>query len=114
MYPEQAIAFTGASGRFYISNPMGVRKYGFTCYKTPEMRFADWIGPVAEGEAYDDAEAVPQKTETWQVISPEGKQLITCAEDGTTGETNLTAITGLLIEKHGFELVTITRCTTTN
>lgn len=115
MYPEQAISFTGASGKFYISNPMGVKMYGFTCYSSPEMKLKNWLGSVPENEAYKDAEEVPQKTETWRVESPDGVRVIECQEDGTTGETNLTAITGSIIEKHGFELVNITKChTTTN
>lgn len=113
-HPEQAIAFTGISGKFYISNPMGVKRYGFTCYAKPEMKFKDWLGTVSEDEAYQDAEEVALKSETWEVTSPEGRRVVTCEEDGTTGDTNLTAITGSLIKKHGFKLVTIKRCTTTN
>lgn len=111
---ENQIRFVGASGKHYLSNPMGVKKYGFTTYSNSDYRLENWIGLTTESEAYKDAKDVPLWAETWEIVSPDGKLVIQCNQAGEYQDGNLTDTIQELIKKHGFDLVNAKKCITTN
>lgn len=106
---EAPIEMIGLSGRKYVSNPMGVKQYGFTTYENGK-----WIGVTPEDVAYQDAKDVPTVYETWEITTPEGTERIRCTEDGAMEAGTIQDYCKSIINQYGFDAVNIIKCSTTN
>lgn len=106
---EAPIHMKGDSGREYASNPMGIKKYGFTTYENGKF-----IGLTTEEAAYQDAKNVPVIYEEWEITTPEGTHKVQCTEDGTMEAGTIQDYCKSIIDQHGHGAVNITKCSTTN